>query len=67
MRKYYHRLSVCTDPTELRCFAVKGYFEYEPREWASVWIAREMNREDAELLVRAYEAERDNKGITHAS
>lgn len=41
---------VVADPTELSTFAIKGRMEYEPREFCSVWVAREMTREDADYI-----------------
>ena len=44
------RVRVETDPTELLKFAVSADYEYEPGEYGSEWIAREMSREVAEVL-----------------
>lgn len=41
------------DPTEYRLKAVCGKYEYEPNEFASVWIARELSDEIAKLIVSA--------------
>lgn len=42
---------VTQDPIESRCSAIKARFEYEPGEFASIWIAREVKLEDAERIV----------------
>lgn len=44
---------IATDPTELRCKAIKARIEYEPREFASVWVAREVAEADACLISAA--------------
>ncbi len=49
-------LEVRRDPTELRCKALAYQYEYEPREFASVWFAREMKEDDAEWVKLARSA-----------
>ena len=44
------------DPVEVGCKAVCHKFEYEPREFATVWIAREMKEADAVFLALARQA-----------
>jgi hypothetical protein len=41
---------IAQDPTELRCKAIKAQYEYEPGEFASVWVCREVAAEHAPLL-----------------
>lgn len=48
--------TVTTDPTETRCKAIKAQFEYEPREFASVWVAREVSDANGAFIVRAVNA-----------
>lgn len=38
------------DPIELRLFGITTRYEYEPGEYASVWIAREVSKEHANLI-----------------
>lgn len=51
------KLEIRQDPTELRCKALVYQYEYEPREFASVWFAREMNEEHAKWVLLAQQAE----------
>ncbi len=41
------------DPGETRLFAVSYRYEYEPREFSSVWVARELDSPTADFLVLA--------------
>ncbi len=47
--------TIRTDPTEQSCKAISAQFEYEPREFASVWVAREISKDNARLIAAAPE------------
>lgn len=46
---------VAQDPTELRCQAIGYQYEYDPHEYAGVWLARELRKEDAEFILAMYQ------------
>lgn len=51
MKKSQHTpWEIREDPTEYSLKAIAGKYEYEPNEFASVWIARELTEDNAKLI-----------------